>query len=131
VSPPPERCPLYDGAVAEVPNDAAVYPHHRVADVVLRDGSTVHIRPVRPDDEPGLHRFLTDLSDRSRYLRFFAGGVDLDQQARRAADVDFHDRYGLVATAGPDGAIVAHAVWLRNDADHAEVAIAVADAYQG
>jgi len=118
-------------AVAEAPDAAAVYPHHRVADVVLRDGSTVNVRPVRPDDEPRLRSFLAGLSERSRYLRFFGGGVDLEQQARRAAEVDFHDRYGLVATAGPEGVIVAHAVWLRSDTDHAEVAIAVADAYQG
>ncbi len=107
------------------------YPRHREADVALRDGSTVHVRPVRREDEAALGRFLADLSEQSRYLRFFSGGVDLDAQARWAADVDYRDRFGLVATAGPEGTVVAHAVWLRTGSDHAEVALAVADALQG
>ena len=34
------------------PNAVARYPEHREADVVIRDGSVVHIRPVRATDEP-------------------------------------------------------------------------------
>jgi hypothetical protein len=54
------------------------YPEHRAADVVLRDGSTVHVRPVRADDAAEVHRFLTGLSDRSRWMRFFSGAVNID-----------------------------------------------------
>ena len=32
-------------------NDRVAYPAHREADVALRDGSTVHVRPIRPTDE--------------------------------------------------------------------------------
>jgi hypothetical protein len=44
---------------------------HRKGDVVLRDGSTVRIRVMRPSDEPGLCALLTSLSDESRWLRFY------------------------------------------------------------
>ena len=44
------------------------YPAHREADVVLRDGSTVHVRPVRPDDEPRLLALLRGLSEEARLI---------------------------------------------------------------
>src|SRR5262245_10020896 len=48
------------GEVADIEAD---YPRHREADVALRDGSTVHVRPVRREDEEALGRFLGDLSE--------------------------------------------------------------------
>jgi acetyl coenzyme A synthetase (ADP forming)-like protein len=109
----------------------AAYPSHREADVALRDGSTVHVRPVRNDDAPAILAFLQGLSKESRYLRFFAGAVDLAKHATWAADVDYRDRYGLVVTAGAEATIVGHAVALRTGLDQAEVAFAVADDFQG
>ena len=112
----------------------AVYPAHREADVVLRDGSTVHVRPVRPrDDREALKKFLERLSPDSRSLRFFSLGVNLDGAAQWAADVDYHRRFGLVALGGRRQAIVGHASFNRDDPDddRAEVAFEVADAYQG
>jgi len=35
---------------------------------VLRDGSTLAVRPIRPDDEADLARFFTDLSTESRII---------------------------------------------------------------
>jgi hypothetical protein len=37
---------------------------------VLRDGSVVHIRPIRPEDRTLLERLFEQLSDESRYRRF-------------------------------------------------------------
>jgi acetyl coenzyme A synthetase (ADP forming)-like protein len=111
----------------------APYPAHREADVVLRDGSTVHVRPVRRDDREVLKRFLERLSPDSRSLRFFSLGVNLDGAAEWAADVDYELRFGLVALGGTRQAVVGHATWSRADPDddRAEVAFEVADAYQG
>jgi hypothetical protein len=50
---------------------SAPYPRDREADVVLR-GCTLHVRPVRADDEAALRAFFTALSDESMVLRFFA-----------------------------------------------------------
>jgi acetate---CoA ligase (ADP-forming) len=108
---------------------AASYPSHHEADVALRDGSTVHIRPARADDRDAVLRFFEGLSEEAKWLRFFTAMVDLPRMADRAVDVDYRDRYALVATAGPE--VVGHGAYLRSDGDRAEVAFAVADDYRG
>ncbi len=105
------------------------YPLHREADVVLRDGSTVRVRPIRPDDEGALLAFLHGLSEEARWLRFFSAGSDLERTARRSVEVDYHDRLGLVALSG--GRIVGHAVYLRVADGRGECAFAVADELRG
>jgi acetate---CoA ligase (ADP-forming) len=109
------------------------YPRHREADVVLRDGSTVHVRPVRAEDAAAVHAFYEALSSESIALRFFSGFPNLDMAVRWATEVDYDRRYGLVATSGDDGRVVAHAGWERHpdQPDRAEVAFAIADAMQG
>jgi acetyl coenzyme A synthetase (ADP forming)-like protein len=87
---------------------------------------------VRPDDEPALREFFRGLSDQSRWFRFFGGGGEhfLTEAARRAAVVD-DGTFSLVATAGPGADIVGQGLYVPTRGDHAEVALAVADAYQG
>ncbi len=89
------------------------------------------MRPVRPDDEEALRSFLEHLSPESRQMRFFSGGASLTAAAHSFADVDYRDRFGLVATSGEDRAIVAHAVYVRIDSDRAEVGFEVADRLRG
>ena len=48
------------------------YPAHWEADVVLRDGSTMHIRPVRPEDADALQEMHLGQSEQSMIYRFFA-----------------------------------------------------------
>jgi acetyl coenzyme A synthetase (ADP forming)-like protein len=107
------------------------YPIHREADIALRDGSTVHVRPIRPDDELRLLDLLTSLSPDARTLRFFSAGVDLAEQARHDSHVDYDQALGLVATTGPDGRVVGHASYSRTDPERAEIAFTIADEYQG
>jgi hypothetical protein len=105
-------------------------PRHHEADVALRDGSTVHVRPVRATDALAVRAFFERLSPRSIALRFFCGFPDLDRAVRWATEVDQH-RYSLVAT-GADGRVVAHAGWEREPdrPERAEIAFAIADAMQ-
>ena len=105
-------------------------PRHRKADVLLRDGSTVNVRPVRVEDAAAVQAFFKGLSPESIALRFFSGFPDLDRAVRWATEVDQH-RYSLVAT-GEDGRVVAHAGWEREPdrPERAEVAFAIADAMQ-
>ncbi|HYT81146.1 MAG TPA: GNAT family N-acetyltransferase [Actinomycetota bacterium] len=109
----------------------SIYPAGREADVVLRDGSTVHVRPVRAEDKPALLAFLRGLSADSRYLRFFSGSVDLADAATRAVDVDYDRKLAVVAEAGGERHVVAHAIYLSTAPERAEVALAISDAYQG
>jgi acetyl coenzyme A synthetase (ADP forming)-like protein len=103
------------------------------ADIALRDGTTVGVRPACPQDAAGLRRLFEGLSAESRYLRFFSAAVDVPLVVGWAADVDQRRRGGLVAVAGPQGRIVAHAGWER-ERDHperAEVALVIDDDFQG
>ena len=105
----------------------------RGGDVVLRDGSTVRVRPIRSDDERRLAELFKSLSEQSRWLRFFSPAKDqfLAAEAHREANVDRLNGFALVATAGLDEKIVGQAFYCRTAENRAEVAFAVTDAYQG
>ncbi len=110
---------------------AAEYPREDESDVVLRDGSTVRVRPVRSEDAPNIRAFLEGLSPESIGFRFF-GVPNLTWATAWSIDVDYADRYALIAVKGEDGGdIIAHAAYIRTVGDRAEVAFVVADAWQG
>jgi acyl-CoA synthetase (NDP forming)/GNAT superfamily N-acetyltransferase len=113
-----------------VPDDQTAYPAHWEADVVLRDGGVVHVRPIRPQDAEAVHVFHAGQSAESIYLRFFAPLPRLsDKEVARFTQVDYVDRVGLVATLGD--AIVGIARYDRLDDGSAEVAFNISDAHQG
>ena len=87
---------------------SAAYPAHREATVVLRDGSTLAVRPIRAEDEAELSRFFSSLSLKSLVSRFF-GVANADAMAKTFAKVDYSSRYGIVAMAGTAGQVVGHA----------------------
>jgi acetyl coenzyme A synthetase (ADP forming)-like protein len=99
-------------------------------DVALRDGSTLHLRPVDAEDRPAIRAFLEGLSRESIGFRFF-GAVNLDWATGWSVEIDPAQRYALVATAGPEHAIVAHGAYIHTGEDRAEVAFMVSDAWQG
>src|SRR6476619_1143035 len=114
-----------------MPSIAPAYPAHRAVDVALRTGASISLRPIRADDEDALHAFLEGLSQQSRTFRFFSAVTKLGAAAERACDVDYRDRYGVVATGADGRTILAHVMYVRVDHGPAEVAFAVADALQG
>ena len=112
------------------------YPAGWEADVVLLDGATTHVRPIRPSDADALQAFHVAQSERSTYLRFFAHLERLpERDLQRLVHVDHDQRVALVATAHDDGPvgyrIIGVARYDRIDEDEAEVAFNVADAEQG
>ena len=101
----------------------------------LKDGLKVHIRPIKPEDEPLLHEAVAAMSERTVYFRFFSPLKRIpDALAHRLAVVDYNDRFALVATTHrPTGnaRILGVARYDRvADADVAEVAVAVVDEFQ-
>src|SRR5690606_15223080 len=79
------------------------YPVEWEADVVLRDGATIQVRPIRPEDADALQRFQMAQSERSTHLRFFAALQRIpDRTHRQLVPVDHVRRAALVA-GGPSG----------------------------
>ncbi len=115
---------------ADLVPDPVPYPRDRVVDIVLRDGSTVRVRPVRTDDAPAIRAFLDGISSESIVFRFF-GAPNLDWVTSWSVDVDYEDRYALVAETGEPPHVIAHAAYARESADRAEVAFLVSDSHQG
>jgi len=97
--------------------------------VVLRDGSSVTIRPVSTEDERALRSFLDGLCLEARRLRFFTGAANLASAAHLAAVTDA-SHYGLVAH-DELGVLVGHATYVQLDETRAEVAVEVADHLHG
>jgi acetyl coenzyme A synthetase (ADP forming)-like protein len=108
------------------------YPAHRETDVVLRDGSTVHIRASRPEDLEQLEDYFIGLSEESRRLRFSGQVVDVGQQSQNAVDIDYVDHLTLLAfTGGERQAIVGGAQYIRETKTRAEIALSVTDRLHG
>ncbi|MCO5993664.1 bifunctional acetate--CoA ligase family protein/GNAT family N-acetyltransferase [Actinoallomurus rhizosphaericola] len=77
------------------------YPHHWEADVVLADGGTAHLRPIRAGDAELLREFYARLSPESIYYRFFSPRPQLtDREIEHFTTVDYVDRVALIATIG-------------------------------
>ncbi|KJK10500.1 multidrug ABC transporter permease [Terrabacter sp. 28] len=109
---------------------AAGAPVEWEADVVLRDGSVAHIRPITPDDADGIRAFHSKQSEESIYLRFFAPLRELSERdVHRFTHVDHHDRVALVATL--DGEITGIGRYDRINPTSAEVAFNISDHFQG
>jgi acyl-CoA synthetase (NDP forming)/RimJ/RimL family protein N-acetyltransferase len=108
----------------------AGYPARWEADVVLRDGSVAHLRPITPADEDAVHRFHGRQSDESIYMRFFAPLRQLsDRDVKRFTNVDYRNRVALVATVR--GEIIGIGRYDRITPTTAEVAFNISDSYQG
>jgi acetyl coenzyme A synthetase (ADP forming)-like protein len=105
------------------------YPAGEAVDVAVRDGSSIHIRPVQGTDLDAMRAFFEGLSGDAICFRFF-GQANIEWATKWSVEFDDATRYALVATAGPEHAIVAHGVYAGIDAAHAEVAFVVADAWQ-
>ncbi len=116
------------GAAAEAP---AGYPAQEESDVVLKSGSTLRLRPIRPEDAPALLAFYKRMSPDSLYFRFFSVPQLNVKKAESVCQVDYQNTFALVGETA--GRIVAVAHFFRNDKrpERAEAAFTVEDSLQG
>lgn len=76
----------------------AEYPKELERDATLKDGTVVHLRPIRPDDAPRLVALFDRLSQQTAYQRFFSVLKRLPPAyARVFANVDYRQRLAIVA----------------------------------
>lgn len=105
-----------------------------VRDVILRDGSTLRLRPPRAEDAGDVLEFFRGLSEESVYRRFHGFPSLTQELAAPVLDPDWEERGSLIGTLGEgqDEHVVALANYVRlRDPSTAEVAFAVADELQG
>lgn len=109
--------------------DTTLVPHR----ITLRSGHRVLVRALRPDDGPGLAEAFEQLSETSRYRRFFTAKPRLSEQTLAfLTAVDHHDHEALVAMVPGSGQLVGVARFIRitRQPDQAEVAVTVIDSWQ-
>src|SRR6266852_2332123 len=111
------------------------YPAALERDVTLKNGETIRIRPIRPDDEPRLVELYNRLSRRTAYQRFFTVMRRLPQDwVHYFANVDYRRRLALVAeretVAGVELVGVGRYEPCEDEAT-GEVALVLEDGYQG
>jgi predicted CoA-binding protein/RimJ/RimL family protein N-acetyltransferase len=116
---------------AAAPTALPAYPSHHACDVVLRNGSTLRLRPIRAEDTAALQAFHQHLSPESLHLRFMSFAGATPAVAARLCTVDYANAFGFVGECG--GTICAAAHYFRHERhpERAEVAFAVADALRG
>lgn len=120
-----------------------------LATVVLDDGTPLSLREIRPSDRAALRAMFHELSAESKASRFHGHIAELSEPVLRyLTEVDGVDHFAVVALARPSTSsparlfqrwrtptksqeIVAVARLIRLRARCAEVAITVADAFQG
>src|SRR5882672_6359497 len=108
------------------------------SDDILRDGGSIHVRAIRPDDKQRLREHSQGLSERSIYFRFLGPKKRLtDKDLATFTELDFVARVALVATLGKGDeekiiGVGRYAV-LQTAGDEprsAELAFSVVDEYQ-
>lgn len=100
----------------------------------LRSGMEVCLRPIHPSDQGKIERGIMELSDRSRYLRFFSSfKVAPPSVVEKLSAVDGvnHIAWGVVNLDLEDHPPIAaaHAIRDEDDPSRGEFAIAVLDDY--
>jgi acetyltransferase len=81
-------------APSEQPADARLairaYPTELEKTVRTRDGKTLTLRPIRPEDEPAFHEFVRRQTPEDKRLRFFSHVKQLDHRmAARLTQIDY------------------------------------------
>ena len=106
-------------------------------EIMLRDGTKVNLRPIRPEDADGLREAFSHLSATSRHRRFFSGVSDLtDDMVHYLTHVDGKNHVAIIATVesldlkSERGVGVARFIRLKDDPDVAETAVTVIDDMQ-
>ena len=117
------------GAAAEGPS---AYPAQEESDVVLNSGSTLRLRPIRPQDASALLAFYKRLSPDSLYFRFFSVPRLDVKKAQSVCRVDYENTFAPRRRGRPAASSRPPTTSGRpTQPDRAEAAFAVEDALQG
>ena len=100
------------------------------SDFTLKDGTSVHIRPIRPDDDYSLVEIFNHSSPQTIYQRFLAALPELTPtMARYLSNVDYVHRLALIAETDIEPVGVAR-YERTNDPDLVELGLVIVDDWQ-
>lgn len=128
-----------DTDLATIPKPAIrPYPSQYVTPWQLKDGTSVTVRPIRPEDEPLLVKFHQTLSEESVYFRYFhlmtLSHRIAHERLTRICFVDYDREMALVVDhkddAGNHQILGAGRLSKSHTANTAEFAMIISDAYQ-
>ncbi|MCG6888991.1 MAG: bifunctional acetate--CoA ligase family protein/GNAT family N-acetyltransferase [Gammaproteobacteria bacterium] len=107
------------------------YPSHLVSEWQQADGTSITIRPIRPEDASIEQSFVRELSTESRYFRFMGTMNELTQQMLiRFTQLDYDRELALIAVYEQDGKEIELGVAryvINADRESCEFALVVAD----
>lgn len=98
----------------------APYPSEWERELVVKDGWTVQVRPVRPEDEPLYAEFFTRITPEDLRLRFFAPVKDFSHAfIARLTQIDYARAMAFIVCDPATGQMLG-GVRIHSDADHRE-----------
>lgn len=107
------------------------YPVHLITHWQLTDGTTIIIRPIRPEDAEIEMAFVHNLSPQSKYFRFMQALHELTpQMLMRFTQIDYDREMALIAATETEGkeTEIGVARYICNpDGESCEFAIVIAD----
>ena len=111
------------------------YPNQYESEWVLKDGTPVLFRPMKPEDEPLVEDLLRNCSDQTIYFRYFGVIKHWPHEALiRFTQNDYDRELGIAAIGLPPGPATMMGVGrlvMVPELDAAEFAVIVADPWQG
>jgi acetyltransferase len=110
------------------------YPFKYEKEVALKDGTVMHLRPIRSEDEPAMRGFFESLSEESVFFRFGLRRINMPHiNLARFCQVDYDRDFAFLVVARGQEEVVVGDVRLNRFADpeSAELSFAVADSWQG
>ena len=139
-----DGCPVaIDARIVVEPSDVASprhliispYPNQYESNWMLKDGTPVLIRPLKPEDESLVADLLGNCSEETIYFRYFGGIKSWPHEALiRFTQNDYDREIGMAAIGLPPGPSVMMGVGrlvMIPEQDAAEFAVLVADPWQG
>lgn len=110
------------------------YPSELEEQITLPDGSSITLRPIRPEDESLMKDMFYSFSEQTVYLRYHHVVRSMPhEQLQEFCNVDYDTEMTIVAVAGPPSAqqIVGVVLYNRDpNGQSAELAFAVVDGWQ-
>lgn len=109
----------------------APYPAEYEKEITLKKGDPALLRPIRPEDEPGMFKFLEGVSSESMYMRFFGFVPQFTHNLMtRFVNIDYDREVAIVAEV--KGEIIGIVRIIEDPwRDTAEYSILISDHWHG